>query len=319
MISSSEADPLTAPCAPGADNRASDLCAQWKAADAARLSAIWTRLAGLLAILGLAIGSGTLLAAIAAARYAREAARQAKRAADVADTANSDARLATERMLAENRRAIRVETLPLLTLQRSFDGMNIDWPWSSPEQAGTGTAYEGGPAELTLRLKNHGKGPALEVQIVFELPEEENPLSMPAPYSALGLALMATPAMPDHPQTTSLMTASSGIPIYRRWTESMPLCGPGETIPLRIPHFLLLRLFVVGLQPVVGYTALNEQRSLTVTLRFSSMENEEFVETFEFKVNPFSHGPTHNPPSIRVHAHWHDVPRFDRPKPEPVC
>ena len=62
------------PCARGEDNRGSDLCAQWKAADAADRSASWTERTFWLGLVGTVIGAFTLFAAIAAAAYARLAA-----------------------------------------------------------------------------------------------------------------------------------------------------------------------------------------------------------------------------------------------------
>lgn len=79
-------------CQPGQDARNSDLCAQWKAADAAKDSTDWARRAFWLALLGTFIGAFTLGAAGFAAWYARAAAKhtktganEARRAADAAE------------------------------------------------------------------------------------------------------------------------------------------------------------------------------------------------------------------------------------------
>lgn len=76
-------------CKAGEDARQSDLCAQWKAADAAWTSAVWTERTFWLGLVGTFIGGLTLAAAGFAAWYAREAARhtetganEAKRGAD---------------------------------------------------------------------------------------------------------------------------------------------------------------------------------------------------------------------------------------------
>ncbi len=61
-------------CNPGEDNRQSDLCAQWKAADAAYESARWTRATFWLGFVGLFLGLGTLIAAALAALYAKKTA-----------------------------------------------------------------------------------------------------------------------------------------------------------------------------------------------------------------------------------------------------
>ncbi|MBM6576326.1 hypothetical protein KCP91_08070 [Microvirga sp. SRT01] len=67
------------PCKAGQDNRASDLCAQWKAADAAELSAVWTRNTFWVGLLGSVIAFVTLMAAVAAALYAKAASAEAAR------------------------------------------------------------------------------------------------------------------------------------------------------------------------------------------------------------------------------------------------
>jgi len=69
------------PCAKGQDDRSSDLCAQWKAADAAELSAIWTIRTFWLGVGGLFVGFFTLMAAVAAAWFARNAAVEAAKSA----------------------------------------------------------------------------------------------------------------------------------------------------------------------------------------------------------------------------------------------
>jgi hypothetical protein len=65
-------------CEPGQDNRQSDLCAQWKAADAADKAAWWAGATFWLAIAGMVVGAGTLVAAVLAAGYAKQAADHAK-------------------------------------------------------------------------------------------------------------------------------------------------------------------------------------------------------------------------------------------------
>lgn len=70
-----ETDQTTQPCDPKKPNRNSDLCAQWKAADAAAnaANAAWEQIR--IGWIGIALGSITMFAAIAAAFYAREAAK----------------------------------------------------------------------------------------------------------------------------------------------------------------------------------------------------------------------------------------------------
>ena len=67
-----EAAHFSPECPEGTENRRSDLCAQWKAADAAYESAAWSRRTFHLGIWGLAVGFLTLGAAAAAAYFASE-------------------------------------------------------------------------------------------------------------------------------------------------------------------------------------------------------------------------------------------------------
>jgi hypothetical protein len=75
-----ESDNLTKPCEEGRDKRNSDLCAQWKAADAAKKSADWGVYLGLV---GVFIGVLTLAAAFAAAIFAKSAANATWKTVDV--------------------------------------------------------------------------------------------------------------------------------------------------------------------------------------------------------------------------------------------
>ena len=68
-----------APCDPGDDRRQSDLCAQWKAADAAREAAryaLWSILIGGVSILGLGLNFWQTRKALKRAREANEIARK---------------------------------------------------------------------------------------------------------------------------------------------------------------------------------------------------------------------------------------------------
>jgi hypothetical protein len=86
-----EASDSDKPCKQGNDDRESDLCAQWKAADAAKSAADATWLFG---AFGTVVGGLTLAAAWSAAKWARKAAEhtaesviEAKRSADAAEEA----------------------------------------------------------------------------------------------------------------------------------------------------------------------------------------------------------------------------------------
>ncbi len=87
------------PCKPGVDQRSSDLCAQWKAADAADTSALWAFWTWIAGLAGLGIGGGTLFAAWRAAHWAKLAAihteagaAQSERSAKAAEDALEQAK-----------------------------------------------------------------------------------------------------------------------------------------------------------------------------------------------------------------------------------
>lgn len=72
------------PCEKGQDKRTSDLCAQWKAADAAALAAEWTERTFWLGVLGTTLGAATLVSAFWAAQHALRAAVATEKTADIA-------------------------------------------------------------------------------------------------------------------------------------------------------------------------------------------------------------------------------------------
>ncbi len=74
-------------CERGKDDRKSDLCAQWKAADAAADAAQAAWLQFWAGIVGLALGAITMFAAIAAALYARRAAVATEQTVNIAQEA----------------------------------------------------------------------------------------------------------------------------------------------------------------------------------------------------------------------------------------
>lgn len=78
---------LNEPCNEGEDKRGSDLCAQWKAADAARESADWADRTFWLGLVGTIIGALTLGSAAAAAYCAKSAAHYTKSGVDAANKA----------------------------------------------------------------------------------------------------------------------------------------------------------------------------------------------------------------------------------------
>jgi len=141
------------PCPTGRDDRDSDLCAQWKAADAAKSAADaawWIGGAGVL------IGALTLLTAIAAAAYARGAARhtkegatQAKRASDAAEEALTHSQNASRTDL---RAWVNIKAV-LIDYKRTKDFAHFS---------------------IEVSLSNLGKTPALDVEISHQIHARES-------------------------------------------------------------------------------------------------------------------------------------------------
>lgn len=75
-----ESSPESRKCDPGDDQRDSDLCAQWKAADAASEAAWWTKLSGLLSLFGLVGVAGALFLTIRSNRIAQDSSKRQLRA-----------------------------------------------------------------------------------------------------------------------------------------------------------------------------------------------------------------------------------------------
>ena len=111
-----DADPLDEACEQDQDKRTSDLCAQWKAADSAYESAVWTRRTGYATWIGLIVGMITMGAAIAAALFARDAAAHTKRSADSGDQMAREAATGTAAAL----RSATVAEKALVGIERPF-------------------------------------------------------------------------------------------------------------------------------------------------------------------------------------------------------
>lgn len=108
------------PCAAGQNDRSSDLCAQWKAADAAKYAA---DVAFWIGVVGSLLGAFTLAVAVKAALYARDAARHTERGANADEKA-----LVTTRDVAAAELRPWVVIRPILTKFAADErGISIDY------------------------------------------------------------------------------------------------------------------------------------------------------------------------------------------------
>lgn len=131
-------------CARGRDVRSSDLCAQWKAADAAADAARWSWWQMVVGILGVVVGAATVGAAIAAALYAKKAAEEAMRSATVASDAH-------EAFVASERAIIRVSHAYLYF---AFDDLRVNSPYA-----------------IRLDLNNLGRAATVITSVSWEVSE----------------------------------------------------------------------------------------------------------------------------------------------------
>lgn len=160
----SSADPTVEPCAPGVDNRSSDLCAQWKAADAAQQSADAADRTVVIGWIGLVLGAITMGAAIAAAAYARRAAVATEQTVQHAQASVDGA---AEALAAARRHADAAEAA-VASAQRASELANRAYIGVGPVKTNWRYAMVEGQeeyVELYCHLRNFGNTPAVHVGV----------------------------------------------------------------------------------------------------------------------------------------------------------
>ena len=113
-------------CKAGKDDRGSDLCAQWKAADAAKDAAWWTFFAAITTVVGVVIGGFTLFAAGYAAWYAKKAAIETEKGAKAALDAVNETRKANEIAKHAQRPWVSVDATPTIM---TVTGIRHSWEY----------------------------------------------------------------------------------------------------------------------------------------------------------------------------------------------
>ena len=144
-------------CPVGKEDRSSDLCAQWKAADAANDAAVSARKTFRLGIVGTIIGFFTLVAAGLAARYAKSAANETKRAADIATSTLEEARKNTFEQIK-------------IAQQGLLAAINGQRAWLSANLRITDQQIRDDQLHFTFfaSAKNIGNTPALNIIVAFD-------------------------------------------------------------------------------------------------------------------------------------------------------
>ncbi len=151
-------DPTTVPCDPPIDLRTSDLCAQWKAADAADRAALWTIVAF---IVGTIINLGTL--GFVALTF-RETQRSTKAATQSADASEVSAKAAVDAAVGAGE---------LLKADRAW--MTTVTPEVSCFVAGHGGKIVAADIKINLKWTNTGRSPALNFRSSTEIGWMEGP------------------------------------------------------------------------------------------------------------------------------------------------
>jgi len=152
LKAASESKPEAAACPVGDEDRKSELCAQWKAADAAADSAYWNWTTFVIGIIGTVLGTVTMGAAIAAAWYAREAARHTEAGARAANDALIDTRAANALLLRPY--------IAIVPLKEDL-GSKLDW---SPE------------GFLRFAIENFGQVPSRQVNFLTGIDFFDQPI-----------------------------------------------------------------------------------------------------------------------------------------------
>ncbi len=150
-------------CNQGKDNRKSDLCAQWKAADAAKESADWTRRTFKLSVAGLVVGFLTLAAAAFAAWYARHAAIETKRSADFAGRMAFDAPVGIAAAVEANNAMREANTIAKDNSHRELRAY-----LSAKSLTIEKSEWDDDKFSLFISIANHGQTPAVVQKIVFK-------------------------------------------------------------------------------------------------------------------------------------------------------
>lgn len=252
----------------------------------------------------------TAMATLGAAIAAAISAYVSSKGANAAMEAAKEARLARKAELA-----------PRLVLERDFLDFHFQWP--HPETLNGEPVFlvrkhwkDENPSPPTFSLTNHGAGPALELQIIFEFEDPNGDLLVPERLKPFGLSVEEEPGSDVQPAFKSLSYQSQngqgvGLPLYQRVTTDIANCAPGQTRPIDFPQALLNRLFLRGLQYWDRGLGMNGIERLVLSVRISchTVEGEPYSTQFRFHTFPFYHGACD--PMV-VHGHFWELPMYPK-------
>lgn len=249
----------------------------------------------------------TLAAAAAAAISAYYSSKSAKTAQEA---------------VKEAQHARKAELAPRLVLERDFLDFHFQWPHpmtlnGEPVFLARKHGKDDDPSPPTFSLTNHGGGPALELQLVFEFDDPNGELLVPERLMFLGLSVEEEEGSDVQPNFKMLNYQgqdgqSVSLPLYQRVTTDIANCAPGQTRTVEFPQALLNRLFLRGLQYWDRAMGLNGIEPLTLAARISchTIEGEAYFTQFRFHAFPFYHGEQH--PMV-VQGHFWELPMYPKP------
>lgn len=213
-------------CPDGQEERQSDLCAQWKAADAAAESARWAWWTLIAGFVGLALGAGTLVAAWRAAHWAKEAASHTATGAREAEKA-ANASLAALDAAGEANEIARNAQRPYLVVRPSKDKLMDElgkW-WGNMQYTKSGSGFA-----TDLIISNVGPLPAFNV--VMEINAEW------AGFGQREEAFVEPGLASDIPITKSIYCLGPTVPDYKagHGTVTSNLLTVGGTVHYEAPN-----------------------------------------------------------------------------------
>lgn len=228
---------------------------------------------------------------------------------------------AAKEAVKETRLSRKAELEPRLVLERNFTDFAFQWPYPETLNGEPGFLArkhwkDKDPSPPTFSLTNHGRGPGLELQVVFDFEDPNGELIVPDQLMPLGLSIEDQPSSDTQTSFKILNYQGQdgqgvGLPLYQRYTIDIANCAPGQTRQVDFPQALLNRLFLRGLQYWENRAGPNKIESLVLLAKISchTVEGDSYSTQFRFHAFPFYHG-GHDP--MVVHGHFWELPMYPK-------
>lgn len=228
---------------------------------------------------------------------------------------------AAKESVAEIREARRTELAPKLTLEKQFVGFELSWP--HPKRPDGHPVFlakrdwkDHDPRPPTFILHNYGQSPALELVLVFELDDPNGDLSVPERYGSHGLKVEDDDDGRGNPQKLLYFPGADnsghGIPLYKKWTTDIALCGANQSKEVEFPMQLLARVYLRGLQrwdKLVARETVSDV-ALTVHISCHAVDKHKHETQFRWNISPYQH--SRGKPVV-VYGHCWELPMYPKP------